>query len=123
MSASILLDQHIDISRGDMIVAADHPPAVCGRFSATLFWMADAPLVQNHPYLLKHTTRQVPAGIVKLVSKLDIDRLELSDVGAIASNDIARVEIETRHPLYCDRYSENRETGSFILIDPSTCKR
>lgn len=120
LSAAILLDQHIDISRGDMVVAADHPPAVSRRFLATLFWMGDEPLLQAHAYSLKHSSRIVPAEITRLISKLDIDSLEYHDAGAISINDIGRCEIETRRPLYCDRYEDGRETGSFILIDPAT---
>ena len=120
MSAALSLDQHIDISRGDMIVAAQHPPAVSRRFIATLFWMGDAPMAQARPYALKHTTQQVPAEVTKLISKLDIDCLEYIESGEIAMNDIGRVEIETRRPIYCDRYVDCRETGSFILIDPAT---
>jgi bifunctional enzyme CysN/CysC len=120
LSVALSLKEHIDVSRGDMIVDARHPPAVSRRFAATLFWMGAAPLAQAHSYLLKHTTQQIPAEVTKLISKLDIDRLEYTETGAIAVNDIGRVEIETRGPIYCDCYSEARETGSFILIDPAT---
>jgi bifunctional enzyme CysN/CysC len=120
ISVSISIDQHIDISRGDMIGAADHPPAVSSRFESTLFWIDDAPLTHAYRYSLKHTTKLVGAEITKVFGRLDIDRLELTDPGAIRVNDIARVEIETRQSLFCDRYTENRHTGSFILIDPAT---
>jgi bifunctional enzyme CysN/CysC len=120
MSVAVSLKEHIDISRGDMIADAGHPPAVSRRFVATLFWMSDTPLAQGHPYLLKHTTQQIPAEVTRLIGKLDIDQLEYKETAGIAVNDIGRVEIESRRPLYCDRYSEVRETGSFILIDPAT---
>jgi bifunctional enzyme CysN/CysC len=120
VSVSISLDQQIDISRGDMIVAAEHPPAVSRRFIATLFWMGDTPFVQACAYALKHTTNQVRAEVTKIISKLDIDCLEPIETGTITVNDIGRVEIETRQPLFCDRYTQIRETGSFILIDPAT---
>jgi bifunctional enzyme CysN/CysC len=120
LSAAISLDRHIDISRGDMIVAADHPPTASRRFLATLFWMSEEPLLQTYTYSLKHTTRLVPAEITKVISKVDIDTLEHRDAGAISVNDIGRVEIETRLPIYCDRYADESETGCFILIHPAT---
>lgn len=120
LSATISLDQNIDISRGDMIVAADHPPAISRRFLATLFWMGDEPLAPSHSYSLKHTTRLVLCEITKLISKLDIESLEHRDAGSIAVNDVGRVEIETHQPLFCDRYGDGRETGSFILLDPAS---
>lgn len=119
-SVSISLDEHIDISRGDMIAEAAKPPAVSRRFVATIFWMSNVPLTQGRSYLLKHTTQRVPAEITKVVSKLNIDNLEHAETLGIEVNDIGRVEIETRRPLFCDLYSDVRDTGAFILVDPAS---
>jgi bifunctional enzyme CysN/CysC len=120
MSVALTLSEHIDISRGDMVVDARHPPAVSRRFLATVFWMGEAPLAPWREYVLKHTTQVARAEVTKLVSRLNVESLGYEETSAIASNDIGRVEIETRRPLYCDCYSDVRETGSFILIDPDT---
>jgi bifunctional enzyme CysN/CysC len=120
MSIALSLSTHIDISRGDMIVDAQHPPAISRRFMGSLLWMSPTPLVQSRPYLLKHTTQHTYAEITKLVSILDVSTLEYRDAASMGMNDIGAVEIETRKPLYCDCYSKARETGSFIVIDPVT---
>ncbi len=120
MSVALALGEHVDVSRGDMIVDPKHPPAVSRRFIATLFWMGDAPLARARTYELKHTTHRVPAEVGRVISKLQIDLIEQTETDAIAANDIATVSIETRRPIYCDPYAEAGETGSFILIDPQT---
>jgi len=120
MSIALAFTEHVDVSRADMIVDRRHPPSVSRRFIATLFWMGRAPLATAHPYELKHTTHRVQAEVARVISKLEIDKIEHTETDAIAANDIARVAIETRRPIYCDSYSEARETGGFILIDPLT---
>lgn len=120
MSVALALNEHVDVSRGDMIVDPKHPPAVSRRFIATLFWMGHGPLALAHTYELKHTTHRVPAEVTRVISKLQVDRIEQTEADTIAANDIASVSVETRRPIYCDPYAEAGETGSFILIDPRT---
>ena len=102
MSVTITLEDEIDISRGDMLTIGD--AQVGQRFQAELVWMDEKPLDPARVYLLKHTTRTVTAEI---------------DHGMLL-NQIAAVTISTARPLIFDRYTENRSTGSFILIDPVT---
>ncbi len=118
MSAMLCLDQHIDISRGDIFVDSQHPPYITQSFTAHLVWMSETPLTVGHPYLIKHLTQYVCATISRVTSKLDIATLAQHPAEALLVNDIGTVEIETHRPLFCDCYSENRETGSFILVDP-----
>ena len=102
MSVTLTLEDEIDISRGDMLVIGE--TQVGQRFQAELVWMDERPLDPARVYLLKHTTRTVSA---------EIDH-------AMLLNQIASVTVSTARPLIFDRYVENRGTGSFILIDPST---
>jgi sulfate adenylyltransferase large subunit len=102
MSVTLTLEDEIDISRGDMLVMGE--TQVGQRFQAELVWMDERPLDPARVYLLKHTTRTVSAEI---------------DHGMLL-NQIASVTVSTARPLIFDRYVENRGTGSFILIDPST---
>ena len=125
-SITLLLDDEIDISRGDLIARADAPAAVVKSFDATLCWMDAEALQPGGRYLFKHTTRAT-AGIVEAVtSKLDIATLELRETtheavnGGLAMNEIASVRIRTRDPLMIDAYSDNRATGAFIVIDEVT---
>jgi sulfate adenylyltransferase large subunit len=102
MSVTLVLDDDIDISRGDVIaVDAVHTGH---RFEAEMVWMDERPLDPSRMYLLKHAARTVRA---------EIDHtLELNEIG--------RVRVTTTRPLVFDRYSDNRAIGSFIVIDPAT---
>lgn len=102
MSVTLALDDEIDISRGDVLAA--EPPLVGQRFEADLVWMDERPLDPARLYLLKQGTRTVTA---------EVDH-------AMVLNQIGRVRVSTSRPIVFDRYTENRATGSFILIDPAT---
>lgn len=120
MPATVCLDREIDLSRGEMLVEADHPPSVSRRFEASLVWMHQAEGVPRRLYLLKHTTQTVHADIRTIRHRVDVNTMERTPAASLQLNEIAVVEMETRRPIFCDPYRENRVTGSFILIDPIT---
>ncbi|MGI8511997.1 MAG: elongation factor 1-alpha C-terminal domain-related protein, partial [Solirubrobacteraceae bacterium] len=121
MSVSLRLDAEIDVSRGDIIVGAEDPPAVTRQFEAIVCWMADAPLRERGRYLLKHTTRTTKAQVVRLAHRIDVNSLRHDETATeLGLNDIGRVHLRTGDQLAVDRYSRNRSTGSFILLDEST---
>jgi sulfate adenylyltransferase large subunit len=116
MSVTIALDEEIDTSRGDIFTTAPHPaglpgggpaeePAFVGqKFEAEVVWMDERPLDPGRVYLLKHSTRTVTAEVNH----------------ALVLNQIGTVQVSTARPLVFDRYTQNRATGSFIVIDPAT---
>jgi bifunctional enzyme CysN/CysC len=120
-SVTLLLEDHIDVSRGDMFVGRGEHPVAARSLEATVCWMAERPLVGRGRYVVRHTTREVKALVDEVVHKIDMhafvpdtsaDRLELNDIGA--------VKLRLSAPLVVDKYRGNRETGSFILIDEAT---
>ena len=121
MSVTLTLEDEIDISRGDMIVAADDPPSVSQDIEIMVCWLGEKSLVLGGKYTLKHTTREVRA-IVKAVDyKLDISTLEQkTEDKSVSLNEIARLTLRTTQPLFFDPYKRNRATGSVILIDEAT---
>lgn len=121
MSVTMQLEDDIDISRGDMIVRENNKPNVSQDIDVMLCWMNSKPLVPNGKYALKHTTSDARCMIKNIHYKMDINTLHrLEDDKNIGMNDIARVTLRTTKPLYYDRYSRNRITGSVILIDEAT---
>ena len=118
MSITVVLEDEIDLSRGDMLVDPNHVPHVSRRFAAKLVWMLDEPGTANKTYLLKHATQTVPAEIRRIRHRVDINTLENVPADHLALNEIAAVVMEARRPLYFDAYSKNRAMGAFILIDP-----
>jgi sulfate adenylyltransferase subunit 1 (EFTu-like GTPase family) len=118
-SVTVTLEDEADISRGDMIVAADALPQTATRLEATVVWMQAKPLRAGATYLLKHTTQTVRARVVEIRSRIDVEHLDQRAADALELNAIGQVVVETSRPLLVDLYRENRSTGSFILIDPA----
>ena len=116
-SVTILLDEYVDISRGDMLVSADAPAAVLKQVTADVCWLSEEPLDLRRKYWLKHTTRQVAAKVTSLDSLLDINTQQQYSGDTLALNGIARITLTVQQPLAADAYEQSRSTGSFILID------
>jgi bifunctional enzyme CysN/CysC len=121
LSVSILLEDDIDISRGDMICRPHNQPTVANELDAMMCWMSDAPLREGGRYLLKHTTRTVKAVVDNLRYRIDVNSLH-REQGAteLGLNEIGRVRLRTSGPLLLDEYDLSRTTGGFILIDEAT---
>ncbi|MEU6404829.1 GTP-binding protein [Streptomyces sp. NPDC046985] len=119
-SVTVLLQDDVDVSRGDLIVPSKDAPATTQDVEATVCHVADVPLTVGHRVLLKHGARTVKALVRDIPSRLTLDDLSLHPhPGRLLANDIGRVKIRTAEPLPVDSYADSRRTGSFILIDPS----
>jgi sulfate adenylyltransferase subunit 1 len=120
-SVTLVLDRDVDVSRGDTLVPADAGLQVTRRLSADLCWLDGEAFAPQRKYLLKQTTRTVPAKVTEIESRLDIHTLERVAGGtALAMNDIARVSLSLAQPIVCDTFDENAATGAFILIDTAS---
>jgi sulfate adenylyltransferase subunit 1 len=120
-SVTIRLTDDIDLSRGDVLAAADAAPTVTSELDATLCWLSDKPLRPGARLLVKHGTRSTQAIVGALGERLDTDTVTWVEApGQLAINDIARVTLRTADPLPVDDYATIRATGSFLLIDPPT---
>jgi len=121
MSCTILLEDDIDVSRGDMIVRVNNQPDVSQDHEMMICWMSQRPIQLNGKYSIKHTSRDARCIVKDIKYKVDINSLHrLEDDKDIKMNDIARISIRTTVPLFTDRYQRNRNTGSIILIDEAT---
>jgi sulfate adenylyltransferase subunit 1 len=120
-SVTIRLNDDIDLSRGDVLAAADAAPTVTSELDATVCWLSDKPLRPGARLLVKHGTRSTQAIVGALGERLDTDTVTWVEApGRLAINDIARVTLRTADPLPVDDYATIRATGSFLLIDPPT---
>jgi hypothetical protein len=118
MSITLTLEDEIDLSRGDMLVSPGHPPRVSRHFDAMVVWFNSEAAEPGKSYLLKHTSRTVRAKALNIRYRVNVNTLVQEAVSNLQMNDIAYVEFETVSPLFFDPYTQNRITGSFILIDP-----
>jgi bifunctional enzyme CysN/CysC/sulfate adenylyltransferase subunit 1 len=123
-SVTVELEDEIDLSRGEMLVAAESAgeslPDVSNRFRAMVVWMHEDPLVVGRTYIAKHTTRTVRATVRTIRYRVDVNSLNQLTSDSISMNEIAEVEFETNLPLFFDSYRACRWTGSLILIDALT---
>lgn len=119
-SVTLLLEDEIDISRGDMIVRSAAQPQVVKQIDTTVCWLAETPLDRARTYLIRHTTREVKAKVASIDYRVDVNTLEQQATDKLQMNDIARVSFKLAQPLFIDPYSQNRATGAFIVIDEST---
>jgi sulfate adenylyltransferase subunit 1 len=120
-SVTLMLEDEIDISRGDMFVKPDaRPPRVEKELEATLCWLSETPLDRSRKYLVKHTTRTVKSVFSGISYRVDVNTLEQHAADRLNMNDIARVAIKVQQPLAFDSYAADRATGSFIVIDEAS---
>lgn len=119
-SVTVTLEDEIDISRGDMLVHPDNLPRVERHFEAMLVWMDETAMNLNTQFYIKHANNNTKARIDEIRYRVDVNTLEKSQVESFKLNEIGRVVITTTKPLFFDPYKKNKQTGSFILIDPVT---
>jgi bifunctional enzyme CysN/CysC len=111
------LTDEIDISRGDVITHADTPAEVADQFEATIIWMHEEPLLPGRQYWLKIGAQMVTATITSIKYEVNINTLEHLAANHLNLNSIAHCNLNLDRPIPFDPYSENRQTGGFILID------
>jgi sulfate adenylyltransferase subunit 1 len=120
-SVTLLLDDPIDISRGDMMVKSRDAPRVVKEYDADICWFSEQSLDHRRKYLIKHTTKTVKALVTRIEHHVDVNTLQRIDgVSDLHVNDIARVGMKVQQPLVIDSYARNRATGSFIVIDETS---
>lgn len=121
MSVTLLLEDDIDISRGDLFAHPDNLPYVSQDLDAMICWMDEQPMQLGKKYFIKHTTKTARCMIKALEFRVHIETLEReSDAEALALNEIGRVSILSTVPLTYDAYSRNRQTGGIIIVDEAT---
>ncbi len=119
-SITLTLTDEVDVSRGDVIAPVDDAPKIANQFRASLVWMHEEPMLPGRPYLMKIGTRTVTASIEEPRHKVNINTFAELAARTLELNDIGVCNVSVDRPLVFDAYTENRETGGFILIDRLT---
>jgi bifunctional enzyme CysN/CysC len=122
MSVTLLLDDDVDISRGDMICRPHNRPTVTQDVEAMVCWMVgDKPLTPRSRLIVKHTSRTVKAIVRDLHYRIDVNTLHRDEEATqLGLNEVGRVTLRLTQPIFSDPYSRNRQTGGLILIDEAT---
>jgi sulfate adenylyltransferase subunit 1 len=121
-SVVLRLEDDVDVSRGDMIVAENNQPKISQEFEAMLCWMDNKPLKPGNKYFLQINSRLVRCIVKEIEYKLDVNTLQKNEYPEKAVlNDIIKVAIKTASPVAFDSYKELRQNGGAILIDETSC--
>jgi bifunctional enzyme CysN/CysC len=119
-AVTLVIEDEIDASRGDVFASADARPEVSNQFTANVLWMHEDELAQGHTYLLKIGAQTVQATVTGIRHKIDINTLDKTQGHALGLNEIGFCNITTNQPIAFDPYRNIRESGGFILIDRFT---
>lgn len=119
-SITLVLEDEIDTSRGDLICKVNEEPQLTKQFNANLCWMSESKFKLSGKYTLKQTSLKTKAITVGINYKLDINSYEQQASTELQLNDIANISLKLMKPIAADLYKDNRNTGSFILIDETT---
>jgi len=119
-AVTLTLDREIDVSRGDLLCDASARPEVSDQFAAHLIWMSEDELLPGRQYLVKIGTRTLPASVTELKHKVDVNTLEHMAAKTLALNEVGYCNFSAAQPAAFDPYTDNRDTGAFILIDRFT---
>jgi bifunctional enzyme CysN/CysC len=116
-SITLTLADEVDVSRGDLLVAADSPCEVADQFETTIVWMDDEPMPPGRPYLLKIGARTVTAQLTEIKHKVNVNTLEKLAAKRLELNEIAVCNLSLDRAIPFEPYADNRALGGFILID------
>ncbi|MTW10785.1 sulfate adenylyltransferase [Pseudoduganella eburnea] len=119
-SVTIVLEEYVDVSRGDLLASSEQPASLLKQVNADVCWLSEEPLDMRRKYWIKHGTKQTAAKVARIDSILDINTQHRHDANALKLNDVARIALTVQQPLAADAYSDIRATGAFILIDEVT---
>jgi bifunctional enzyme CysN/CysC len=119
-AVTLTLDDEVDVSRGDVLAGSQAPPRVADLLQATIVWMHQEPMLRGRSYLMQIGAKTLTATVAPLKYKLNVDSLEHVAANKLELNEIGVCDLELSQPVAFDHYEENRDTGSFILIDRIT---
>jgi sulfate adenylyltransferase subunit 1 len=119
-SVMILLEDEVDVSRGDLLVRPEEAPPVTRTVNAVVCWLSERPLSTQRRYVVRHTSRESKAQVSEIAWRVDLAALEQVPADGLAMNDIGRVTLKLAQPIAADPYAENRDTGAFIVVDEAT---
>lgn len=120
MAVTLILEDEIDISRGDMIVKSDSIPDISNKLSVMIVWMNEEPMLLNSQYIIKRATSTISGSFTKVDFKKNVNSFAEEDAELLELNDIGKCQLTLDREIAIDAYNANRYTGSFIVIDKYT---
>lgn len=119
-SVSLVLNDELDVTRGDLLARPGNQPTIASQADAILVWMSEQGMVPGKRYWIKHTTHKATAEITSLHYSINVNTLHRSPASTLQLNEIGRCQLQFSEPFMFDDYRRNRQTGAFILVDRLT---
>ncbi|OXT01457.1 adenylyl-sulfate kinase [Notoacmeibacter marinus] len=119
-AVTLVLNDEIEVSRGNMLVAPEERPHIASQFEANIVWFGEQPLLPGRSYILRTETDQVSANVTALRHKVDVNTFAEEAARHLDLNEVGVINIATQSDLAFDPYAKNRATGAFVLIDRVT---
>jgi bifunctional enzyme CysN/CysC len=116
-AVTLVLEDEVEVSRGNMLVAPEARPHVADQFSANIIWFNEHPLLPGRSYILRTETDQANATVTELKYRVDVNSFAHQAAKSLDLNEVGVCNLSTQAPIAFDTYAENRTTGAFILID------
>ena len=116
-AVTLVLEDEIDIARGDVLADPKARPDVSSQFAAHILWMAEQEMLPGRSYLMKLGASTAPVTITSLKHRIDINTFEEKPGRTLDLNEIGVANLETARPIAFDAYAENRDMGGFIVVD------
>ncbi len=116
-AVTLTLEDEIDISRGDLLVAPDADTQVTQRVLANVVWMTEEPLQPHRQYDIKLATRKTRGHVDAIRHRIDVNTLEHHEATELKLNEIGLLELSLTNAVGVDPYDAVHDTGSFIIID------
>lgn len=116
-AVTLVLDRELDIARGDVLVAPDEPGHLADQFAAHVVWMSEEPLLPGRSYLMRAGTQWLPVSATAIKHKVDVNTLSHLAASRLELNEIGMCNLAAAKAFALDSYSDNRATGSFIIVD------
>lgn len=116
-AVTLVLDRELDIARGDVLVAPDAPGHLADQFAAHVVWMSEDPLLPGRSYLMRAGTQWLPVSATAIKHKVDVNTLSHLAASRLELNEIGMCNLAAARAFALDAYSDNRATGSFIIVD------
>ncbi len=120
MAITITTEDEIDISRGDMLVHTKALPRVSNALKVMVVWMDEKPMQVGKTYDIKRATSVISGTVEHINYRVDANTYKREVVDELQLNDIASCKIVLTQPIAADKYKDNRQTGSFIVVDRIT---
>ncbi len=117
---TLVLEDNLDVGRGDLLFDPAAPPATADQFAAKLIWLGPDRLLPGRSYLMRIGTDTVSAEVTALKHAISVDSLEKTAARELGANEVGYCNIATAHPVVFEAYRDSRRLGSFILIDRTT---